>query len=177
MYYTDRTLVSDLTAGFILTSYYVSTSTTSLPGSYSFILFSSLLFSSPLLFHSIYLDSLVLYIQYIYIYTMASDEEKQLGLIHGQGTLQTLSSLSDKDLVQHVSMIDSRLALSEEEALAQSRAEPETMLPIYLTFAPDDRDNPRNWAKWRKWYISCFASMLNVVTYVLFYSQKFAVIG
>lgn len=98
---------------------------------------------------------------------MESNKEKQLGLSHGRDTLQVSPTSSDKCDVEHLSKPDSKLALSEEEALAQSRADPEGMLPIYLTFAPDDRDNPRNWAKWRKWYITCFASMLNVVTYVV----------
>lgn len=96
---------------------------------------------------------------------MVSDGEKQLGLSYGQDTLQTSPDASDKGDVEHLSKPDSKLALSEEEALARSRADPEGMLPIYLTFAPNDRDNPRNWAKRRKWYITCFASMLNVVTY------------
>lgn len=89
---------------------------------------------------------------------MASDEEKQLGLS------QTPPDSSDKGDVEYLGKPNSKLALSDHEALAQSRENPEGMLPIYLTFAPDDRDNPRNWAKWRKWYITCFASMLNVVT-------------
>lgn len=96
---------------------------------------------------------------------MASDKDtKYLSQTHGQGTVQLSPHSSDKGDVEHLSKPDSKLALSEEEALAQSRAHPEGMLPIYLTFAPNDKDNPRNWAKWRKWYITCFASMLNVVT-------------
>lgn len=83
---------------------------------------------------------------------MASDQEKHL------------SDSSDKGDVEHLNKPDSKLALSEEEALARSKADPESMLPIYLTFAPNDTDNPRNWAWWKKWYITCFASMLNVVT-------------
>ena len=99
---------------------------------------------------------------------MASDKDtKYLSQTHGQGTVQLSPHSSDKGDVEHLSKPDSKLALSEEEALAQSRAHPEGMLPIYLTFAPNDKDNPRNWAKWRKWYITCFASMLNVVTYVI----------
>lgn len=58
------------------------------------------------------------------------------------------------------------LVLSGEQALAKARARPDEALPIFITYAHDDRDNPRNWPKWRKWYITCFVSMLNVVTYV-----------
>ena len=57
--------------------------------------------------------------------------------------------------------------LSEDEALAQARALPNEALSMYITFSPDDRDNPRNWPKWRRWYISIMASWLNVVTYVV----------
>lgn len=101
---------------------------------------------------------------------MVSDEEKYLGQgqDQGQSTLQTSPASSDKGVIEHLGKPESELALSEEDALAQSRADPEGMLPIYLTFAKDDRDCPRNWAKWRKWYITCFASMLNVVTYTLY---------
>ena len=60
----------------------------------------------------------------------------------------------------------STLLLSEDQALAKARSSPQDALPILLTYAPDDRDNPRNWPKWRKWYITCLVSMLNVFTYV-----------
>lgn len=58
----------------------------------------------------------------------------------------------------------SSLVLSEEQALAKARANPNEAMPIQITYAPDDVDNPRNWPKWRKWYISIFVSMLNVFT-------------
>lgn len=58
------------------------------------------------------------------------------------------------------------LLLSEDQALAKARSLPQEALPIFLTYAPDDRDNPRNWPRWRKWYITCMVSMLNVFTYV-----------
>ena len=61
------------------------------------------------------------------------------------------------------------LLLSDEQALAKARSCPNDALPIVITYTPDDRDNPRNWPKWRKWYISCVVSMLNVFTYVSFY--------
>ncbi|KAL4881872.1 polyamine transporter [Aspergillus karnatakaensis] len=56
------------------------------------------------------------------------------------------------------------LFVSEEEALTRARNSPNEALPLTITFAPYDRDNPRHWGYWRKWYITCFVSMLNVIT-------------
>lgn len=52
----------------------------------------------------------------------------------------------------------------ESEILDYVRARPDDATPVYLTFSPTDKDNPRNWNKLRKWYITCFVSMLNVLT-------------
>jgi len=57
-----------------------------------------------------------------------------------------------------------RLWLSEDETLLRARNNPGNEEPIYVTFGPGDRDNPRNWGKARKWYITCFVSFLNVIT-------------
>ena len=62
---------------------------------------------------------------------------------------------------------DSKLMLTEDEAMARARASPNEALPITITYSWDDKDNPRNWPKWRRWYITILVSMLNVVTYVL----------
>lgn len=59
---------------------------------------------------------------------------------------------------------DAVLLLSEEEALAKARENPDEALNIYVTYAEHDRDNPRNWPKWRKWWITCLVSSLNIVT-------------
>ncbi|KAL2830853.1 major facilitator superfamily domain-containing protein [Aspergillus cavernicola] len=56
------------------------------------------------------------------------------------------------------------VAMSEQEALARARNNPDTASPLRIAFAPGDRDNPRHWGYWRKWYITCFVSMLNVIT-------------
>lgn len=61
-----------------------------------------------------------------------------------------------------------RILLSEEEALQHAREHPDDDRPVYLTYSFNDRDNPRNWQRWKKWYITCFVSMLNVLTYVAF---------
>ena len=58
----------------------------------------------------------------------------------------------------------SSLVLSEEQALAKARTAPNEALPILITYGFNDRDNPRNWPKARKWYITCLASLLNVFT-------------
>lgn len=58
------------------------------------------------------------------------------------------------------------LVVTEEEALARARNQPDEALPLRITFGPQDRDNPRCWGYWRKWYITLFASFLNVITYV-----------
>jgi hypothetical protein len=57
------------------------------------------------------------------------------------------------------------LIVSEDEALARARSSPNGAFPLGITFGPNDPDNPRCWGYWRKWYITCFVSMLNVITY------------
>lgn len=103
---------------------------------------------------------------------MTTDQEKRLddkpmsrpSTLHGS---PHPSDVEKEDIeLNQVSNTQSKLALSEDEALVRARANPQESLPIYLTFAPDDKDSPRNWPKWRRWYITCFVSMLNVVTYV-----------
>jgi hypothetical protein len=64
---------------------------------------------------------------------------------------------------------NSTLLLSEEQALAKARSKPNDALPILITYGLNDPDNPRNWPKWRKWYITIVVSMLNVFTYVVHY--------
>ncbi|KAF4158046.1 hypothetical protein CNMCM6936_003680 [Aspergillus lentulus] len=82
---------------------------------------------------------------------MASGEG-QNGL---DATLQKVEDAHSEDLT---------LVLSEEQALARARHSPEEALPIRIAFAHDDRDYPRNWGTLRKWYITFFVSMLNVLT-------------
>ncbi|KAG9521738.1 MFS general substrate transporter, partial [Aureobasidium melanogenum] len=60
--------------------------------------------------------------------------------------------------------IHSRLWLSEDEAYHHAKEHPDETREIFITFAPDDKDNPRNWSKAKRWYITCFASSLNVLT-------------
>ncbi|KAI0475657.1 major facilitator superfamily domain-containing protein [Xylariaceae sp. FL0804] len=57
-----------------------------------------------------------------------------------------------------------RIFLDEDRAWTQARKSPQTALPVYLIFPSDDKDNPRNWPKWKRWYICCFANWLNVLT-------------
>lgn len=56
------------------------------------------------------------------------------------------------------------LLLDEEQAIARVKAYPDDATPIYLTWSHNDSTNPRNWPKWKKWYITCFASFLNFLT-------------
>jgi len=59
---------------------------------------------------------------------------------------------------------EKKLVLTESEAIARARLYPGDRSPVYLTFSKHDRDFPRNWSLARKWYITCFVSMLNVLT-------------
>jgi multidrug resistance protein len=52
--------------------------------------------------------------------------------------------------------------LNQGEALAQASNLSGT--PMYVTFASDDPTNPRNFPRWKKWYITCFICLLNVLT-------------
>lgn len=63
--------------------------------------------------------------------------------------------------IEHV---DDKIWCSEEEALARARSQPDDTVPIYIGFGENDPSNPRNWSMTKKWYITCFASMLNVLT-------------
>ncbi|KAE8370233.1 major facilitator superfamily domain-containing protein [Aspergillus caelatus] len=56
------------------------------------------------------------------------------------------------------------LMVTEKEAFARARNSPEEALPLCITFSHNDRENPRCWPKWRKWYITIMVSMLNVIT-------------
>lgn len=56
------------------------------------------------------------------------------------------------------------LLLNEDEALTKARSGSTPDIPIYVTFAKDDPENPRNFPRFKKWYITCFASWLNVIT-------------
>jgi hypothetical protein len=62
--------------------------------------------------------------------------------------------------------INSRLWLSEHDAYHEAKTHPDGTREIFIIFSPDDKDNPRNWSKAMKWYITCFASSLNVLSYV-----------
>jgi len=63
-----------------------------------------------------------------------------------------------------LSKAESHRYLNEKDALEWVRQNPSSNEPIYITYAPDDKDNPRNWSKARKWYITVLVSMSNVLT-------------
>ena len=58
------------------------------------------------------------------------------------------------------------LQLTEYEIICRARTHPQDTTPVVLCFGEHDLDCPRNWSKARKWYITCFVSLLNVFTYV-----------
>ncbi|KAI0157711.1 major facilitator superfamily domain-containing protein [Xylariaceae sp. FL1272] len=94
---------------------------------------------------------------------MAEDEEKTIG-----GSVPSAVPNTDPQHAHYensaVALGDGKLLLTEEEAWERARRQPNTTLPIFLIFSPDDRDNPRNWPAWKRWYICCFANLLNVLT-------------
>jgi len=83
------------------------------------------------------------------------DEEKR----YSEGDPSKLGSPSE------VEDVHARLWLSEEEAYLEAKTHPDQTREIFITFSPADKDNPRNWSRVRKWYITWFASCLNVATY------------
>lgn len=56
------------------------------------------------------------------------------------------------------------LVLTEDECIAYVRENPDKHRTVYLNFSPNGLDNPRQWSWARKWYITCLASSLNVLT-------------
>jgi len=53
-------------------------------------------------------------------------------------------------------MTKTGLLMNESEALDWAREHPDDVVPIYVTFSPHDPDNPREWPRWKKWYLTCF---------------------
>lgn len=49
--------------------------------------------------------------------------------------------------------------LSEDEALARARANPDSKEPIYITWGTDDPSNPRNFVAWKKWCVEVEPSL------------------
>lgn len=74
------------------------------------------------------------------------------------------SSVLNSQSPARIENVHDRLWLDEDETLLRARNNPEKDQAIYVNFGPDDRDNPRNWGKAKKWYITCFVSSLNVIT-------------
>jgi hypothetical protein len=78
-----------------------------------------------------------------------SDIEKKIDSERSSTSGRTRSEIED---------VNSRLWLSEDEAYHHAKTYPDETREIF------DKDNPRNWSKAQKWYITCFASSLNVLT-------------
>lgn len=56
---------------------------------------------------------------------------------------------------------EKKITLSEQIALEHARAFPEDTTPLRICFAKDDKDNPRNWSRKWKWYLSLLVGWLN----------------
>ncbi|CAJ2513986.1 Uu.00g021050.m01.CDS01 [Anthostomella pinea] len=93
---------------------------------------------------------------------MAEDEEKTAGGYMPAAVPNTSPSHHNENASDDTS--DEKLLLTEDEAWSRARKRPDVALPIYLIFSPDDKDNPRNWPAWKRWYIGCFVNWLNVLT-------------
>lgn len=91
--------------------------------------------------------------------------EKQREAEHGSTALSSHQPDAPYG-IERPTVSDDRNLLCEEEAIQHARQHPDDEQPIFLTYSFNDTDNPRNWPAWRKWYITCFVSMLNVLTYV-----------
>lgn len=61
-------------------------------------------------------------------------------------------------------VVNGKLFLSEDEAYLRATQNPQDDRPMYIIYAPDDKDNPRNWGTFRKWYITVLVSFTNVLT-------------
>lgn len=59
---------------------------------------------------------------------------------------------------------EGRLILTEDEALDRARKYPKDKEPIYLCYSTTDRDNPRNWTKGKRWWVTCLVCWFNVLT-------------
>lgn len=74
------------------------------------------------------------------------------------------SSVLNSPSPARIENADARVWLDEDETLLKARNNADVDQPIYVTFGLNDRDNPRNWSKAKKWYITCFVSSLNIIT-------------
>lgn len=85
----------------------------------------------------------------------ASDDTLIPGTVQAhRGDVQPLPDMDDKR----------NCLLNAEEALKEARQSPAKALNIRLTYSINDPDNPRNWPAWKRWYIGCYTSWLNVLT-------------
>jgi len=66
------------------------------------------------------------------------------------------------------------LSLSEEQTLQHARTFPQDKTPLYICFGQNDKETPRNFPKWKKWYISTFVAWLN---FLFSFAVSFASLG
>jgi hypothetical protein len=67
-----------------------------------------------------------------------------------------------------------KLSHSEEQTLQHARTFPQDKTPLHICFDENDKDNPRNFPKWKKWYISAFVAWLN---FLFSFAVSFASLG
>lgn len=60
--------------------------------------------------------------------------------------------------------VDGKLFLCADEAYERAITNPQDTRPVYIIYGPNDKANPRNWGKARKWYITVLVSLANVFT-------------
>ena len=92
----------------------------------------------------------------------APSDEKQED--DSRKTSQSPGDTEPTTLERNDTTLSGGLLLNEDEALAKARTERAFTVPIFVTFHEHDPENPRNFPKWKKWYITCFVSGLNVVS-------------
>ncbi|KAL1612134.1 hypothetical protein SLS60_000357 [Paraconiothyrium brasiliense] len=94
------------------------------------------------------------------------DEEKQAAFGRQSHGALVPNASPNQNETTHVNELEKQgsFVLTEEEAFAHAHNHPEDTTPIYIVYSADDKDNPRNWPTWRRYYIGLFASWLNVLT-------------
>lgn len=67
---------------------------------------------------------------------------------HGSNTLPA----TEQDMEKTASE-DKKITLAEDAALTHARTFTKDRTPLHISFGPDDKDNPRNFSRARKWYM------------------------
>lgn len=97
---------------------------------------------------------------------MSSDPRKESDGLTEMEEAQSSGSLPTVERIETSRKENNgKLHLTDEEALAWARANPKDDEEIYIVFGGQgDKSNPRHWSHAKKYYVSCLACALNVVT-------------